>query len=256
MAVVTGIVREVRRHDADAVTIRLEAGGIAYRPGQHVKVDPHQFEALAARLHEREAERGRKEGPAYFSISSDGTEELFLEITPRLSRRGREALVAGHLVREASAGMTIVLEGPGGIYGLPASPPEGVESFLHVCAGSGVAPNRGMIRHALARGWPQRHLLVLQERRPEDVLFGEEWAELGSRPGFRMRAVFSRSGGEYVSAGLLRDEASGFLSPGSTLAFVCGPNDPRDGRPGFCDHAESCLSSLGIPPERILRERG
>ncbi len=256
MSIVKGVVKEIRRHGPDAVTVRLEAGGFSYRPGQHVKIDPYQFAALRSRLREREIEQGRREWPAYFSLSSDGLEERMLEVTPRLARDGRESLVAGHLVGHAAAGMELTVEGPGGRYCLPADPPAGIDAFLHVCAGSGVVPNRGMIRHALARDWPQRHLLVLQERQPGDVLFHEEWIPLGARPGFRFRPVYSRSGGERLSADLLRAASEGFLSPDSTLAFVCGPNDPRRGGPGFCDLASACLESLGIRPDRILRERG
>jgi ferredoxin-NADP reductase len=256
MAIVKGVVKEVLRRGADAVTLRMEMDRFAYRPGQYVKVDPYQFSALRPRLQERELKQGRRVWPAYFSLSSDATDPRMAEFTPRVGRDGRESLVASHLVASAAAGMELSLEGPGGRYCLPEEAPAGIESFLHVCAGSGVAPNRGMIRHALARGWPQRHLLLLQERQAEDVLFHEEWAELAARPGFRFRPLFSRSRGERISAELLREAAAGFLSSETTLAFVCGPNDPRSGGPGFCDLASSCVATLGIPPDRILRERG
>jgi len=247
-------VRSVRPEGPEAVTLRLEVEGFRYRPGQHLRIDPWQFEALGPRLREREAARGRKDGASYFSISSDGLEDRVVEFTPRRPRDGREALVAVHLVREARPGMTISLEGPGGAYCLPEESPPGVDRFVHVCAGSGVAPNRGMIRHAIGRGWPQRHLLVLQERGPEDVLFGRDWEELGRDPRFRLRTLFSKKGGEYLSEGLLRRETGAEVS--AAIGLVSGPNETRDGRPGFCDHAVACLRALGIPAGRILRESG
>jgi NAD(P)H-flavin reductase len=252
--VTTGEVLEVRRQGPEAATLRFRAEGFRHRPGQYVKVDPCQFPELGPRLREREAERGKRDGPSYFSISSDGLEEGIVEITPRLPRDGREALVAAQLVRRVRPGDRVAFDGPGGRYGLPEEPPAGIDAFLHVCAGSGVAPNRGMIRHALGRGWRQPHVLVLQERGPDDVLFAEDWAALGGA--FHFRPVFSRRDGRYLTPGVLAECVEGVLSPASSMAFVCGPNDPRGGRPGFCDHASACLRSIGVDPGRIVREGG
>jgi ferredoxin-NADP reductase len=252
--VTTGEVLEVRRQGPGAATLRLRADGFRYRPGQHVKLDPYQFPELGPRLREREAARGKQDGPSYFSISSDGLEEDIVEITPRLPRDGREALVAAQLVDRVRTGDRVAFDGPGGRYGLPEEPPAGIDAFLHVCAGSGVAPNRGMIRYARGRGWGQAHVLVLQERGPDDVLFGEDWASLGGA--FHFRPVFSRRDGSYLTAALLEDSLREVASPASSMAFVCGPNDPRGGRPGFCDHAAACLRSIGVAPGRIVREGG
>jgi ring-1,2-phenylacetyl-CoA epoxidase subunit PaaE len=249
---------DVRPETADAVTLRLDLGGrpFSYRPGQHIRLDPLQFEALRLRL----AGRAR---PACFSISSDALDGGTLEITVKESR-GPEPGVSSYFVREARVGERVRISGPFGRYCLPQEPPPGVQGFLHVCAGSGVAPNRGMIRHALARGWPQRHLLILQNRAEEDVLFRDEWEELGARHAdrFRVRHVFSRSAGEYVSEELVRREMRGYLDPDASWAFVCGPNVPRGDRPGFTDCwrgssapvRAGLLSSLGFRPECILSE--
>jgi ferredoxin-NADP reductase len=173
--------------------------------------------------------------------------------------------VAPFLVRKLAAGRRVTLAGPHGRYCLPESPPEGVEGFLHLCAGSGVAPNRGMIRHALRKGWPQRHLLLLQDRGPEHVLFRDEWRELAARHSdrFRIRHLFSRSGGEYLSEDAICLAMEGYFDAGRALAFVCGPNAPRAGQPGFVDRwrgnpktgAPGLLTSLGFPADRILTER-
>jgi ferredoxin-NADP reductase len=258
MSEIETTIAAVRRETADAVTLSLDLGGrpFPYRPGQHVRLDPLQFEALRPRL----AGRAR---PAFFSISSDGLDGGTLEITVKDSRPG-EPGVAAYLVREARPGEQVRIAGPLGRYCLPPEPPPGVQGFLHVCAGSGVAPNRGMIRHALARGWPQRHLLILQNRGEADVLFRAEWEDLRARYGdrFRVRHVFSRSSGEYVSEELVRREMRGYLDPDAAWAFVCGPNVPRGNRPGFADcwrgsgaaGGAGGLRALGFRPECILSE--
>lgn len=268
MRTVTATVAEVRPETADAVTLRLDLGGaeFPYRPGQYVQFDPHQFGGLAAALRERVAKRGARESTAFYSLSSDGTDARVLEITIKLGRPDvAPSLVSHYLVRQTKRGDTLVLSGPAGRYCLPESPPAGIEGFLHVCAGSGVAPNRGMIRHALLRGWPQRQILVLQNRTEGDILFREEWKDLRGRypSQFRVRHLFSVPAGEYATADVVRAEMQGFLDGARALAFVCGPNNTRGGQPGFCDlwagpkgDGTGLLATLGIPPGRVLIERG
>src|SRR5262245_31438802 len=193
-----------RRESPQAVTLRLDLAGapFEYRPGQYVTIDPYQFEALGPALREREATRGKREGLGYFSLSSDATDAGQVEITVKAPPAGPP--LPQYLVRDVRPGQRLAFQGPAGRYCLPASPPADVKGFLHLCAGSGVAPNRGMIRHALAKGWPQVHVLVLQERSEEDVLFRDEWRDLLARHAskLRIRSVFS-SKKEYVSREIL-----------------------------------------------------
>lgn len=251
--------KEVRIETATASTLRLDLRGAAfpYRPGQYITMGPHQFEELGPEIREREAHRGKPLGPGYFSLSSDGIDPSFLEITLKQNRSGPPALLPSFLMGKAAVGREIVVQGPGGKYGLPEAPPPGITGFLHLCAGSGVAPNRGMIRHALARGWPQRHLLLLQDCAEEDVLFKGEWKDLTARhpTSFRIRHVYSRSGHESVSADLIRREAAGYLDLAGTWAFICGPNSVRPQGPGFVDWLRAELGSvLGFSPDRIRTE--
>ncbi len=272
MADVVVTVAEVRRETPDAVTLRLDLGGaaFAYRPGQYVEIDPHQFEELREEIARREAEKGMPESPRGFSLASDGSDPRALELSIKIEKSGKFApLLTPFLVRRLAAGRKIALAGPNGRYCLPDAPPAGIAGFLHLCAGSGVAPNRGMIRWALARGWPQRHLLVLQNRSEGDVFYRGEWPALqGER--LRIRHAFS-SAGERVSVELVRREMEGFLEARSALALVCGPNRPRevvgpDGakrrEPGFCElwcgnprrKQAGLLEQLGFAPDRILTE--
>jgi ferredoxin-NADP reductase len=255
MAVTTLV--EIRRESRVAATLRLDLGGVPleYRPGQYVTIDPHQFEALGPSLRERAAKRGRPEGPGHFSLSSDGTDPRVVELTVKAGP-STAAPLPHFLLRDAWPGLSIAIAGPAGRYCVPAEPPAGTRGFLHLCAGSGVAPNRGMVRHAIVRGWPQRHVLVLQERTPEDVLFRSEWGDLlrlhADR--FRMRTVFS-SNCQYVTPEIVREAMEGFIEAGTSLAFLCGPNAPRNGRPGFLDSWRAALrESVGFAPAHVITE--
>lgn len=243
MSEIVTTVREVRSETAHAVTLRLDLNGAAfdYRPGQHIQIDPRQFEAFAA-----------ESRPSYFAIASDATQGDFIEITVKDS--GSSSGLAPFLLRRARPGLRILIAGPGGSFGLPPEAPAGITGCLHVCAGSGAVPHRAMIRHALAKDWPQRHLLVLQNRAEADVLYRAEWAELARRHGerFRVRHVLSSTHGSYITLDLLREEMRGYLDPAASVALICGPNRSRGAEPGFRDRMKELVKSLGLPPSRII----
>jgi ferredoxin-NADP reductase len=270
------VVADVRRETPDAVTLRLDLRGAAfrYKAGQAVEIDPHQFRDLADRLAEVESAKGLPESPRRYSLCSDPSDPGFLEISVKEDRGGRfPPVLSPWLVRRVRAGQPIRLAGPFGSYHLPDLPPHTRSGFLHLCAGSGIAPNRGMIRHALGRGWPHRHLLILQNRTESDIFYHDEWAELVRRhpDRFKVRHIFSVPEGQHVDVELLHREMEGFLEGSSAQAMVCGPNRAREfvgsrgtriRFPGFCElwcgnprrNAEGLLLQLGFTPDRILTE--
>jgi ferredoxin-NADP reductase len=277
MPEIQSTVSSIRPEAPLSVTIRLDLGGASftYRPGQYIEIDPHQFEDLAAEIHDLEEKKGNPEMPRSFSLSSDGLDSSFVEISVKQNPKDGpfHQLLAPYFVARLSPGRTFAFSGPNGKYCLPESPPAGIAGFLHLCAGSGVAPNRGMIRHALAKGWPQKHLLVLQNRTPEDVFFKDEWKELDARhrDRFRVRHVYSVAEGEHVSPAIIRSAMDGWIDGAASMAYTCGPNRPRevvapDGskkkEPGFCEgwcgnprrKTTGKLADLGFTPERILNE--
>jgi ferredoxin-NADP reductase len=246
---------EVRPETADASTLamRVTSSEFRYRPGQWITVDPRQFPEIASALRERAERRGKPEGPGYFAIASDTLRPGYLEITVKASERPGGSPLSGHLARGLRPGSKVAIEGPGGRYGYPEPLPPGTRGVVHVCAGSGAAPNRGLIRDALGRGWPLKHLLILQDRRPEDRLYRREWEALEAtrKDAFRLRAAHSANG-EYVSAALIAEAAKGFVELPACLGLVCGPNEPRGGRPGFIDLAKASLVEAGVPADRVF----
>lgn len=259
MAEIAATVRELHAETPSATTLRLDLGGAAfdYRPGQYIMIDPHQFEELAPEIREREAHRGKPLGPGYFSLSSDALEPGRLEITVKLPAEGTPGMLPRFLIRTLKEGRKIRIAGPGGTYHLPETPPPEITGFLHLCAGSGIAPNRGMIRHALARNWPQRHLLIVQDRHEGDAIFRKELSDLAARhpDTLRIVRVYSRPHGPMIGAEQIRHAAAGYLDLGSALAFVCGPNTPRGDALGFVERLRQALGlELGFSQERIRTE--
>jgi ferredoxin-NADP reductase len=114
-----------------------------------------------------------------------------------------------------------------------------------------------MIRHALARKWPQRHLLLVQDRDEHDAIFRKELADLAARhpETLRVHRLYSRSHKQLAGADQIRREAAGYLDLTSTCAFICGPNTPRGELPGFVERLRTVLGlELGFPPQRIRTE--
>ncbi|MBI4565538.1 MAG: hypothetical protein HY716_12660 [Planctomycetes bacterium] len=278
VAEITATVAEVRPEAPRAVTIRMDLAGaeFSYRPGQYIEIDPHQFEALAPEIRELEARKSMPEMPRSFSLSSDGGDRRFIEISVKITPQDGpySVLLTPHLTAETKPGDRITFRGPHGRYCLSEACPEGITGILHLCAGSGVAPNRGMIRSALFRGWTAHHLLLLQNSTEEDVFYKSEWPEVAARfpDRFRIRHVFSKGPRrEHVSVEMVREAMSGYLDGAASLALVCGPNRPRQGvapdgskvrQPGFVDawcgvprrNVPGRLQQLGFGPERILTE--
>ncbi|MBV8878675.1 MAG: hypothetical protein JO332_01805 [Planctomycetaceae bacterium] len=259
MAEVTTVVRDLRTESPNAATVRLDLGGqpFPYRPGQYITIDPHQFEDLAGEIREREAQRGKPLGPGYFSLSSDGLDPSLLEFTVKLPADAPPAMLPKYLLAGLNTGRKVKVAGPGGKYGLPETPPEGISGFIHLCAGSGIAPNRGMIRHALSRKWPQRHLLLVQDREEGDALFLKEFTELAAhhKDTFRFRHFYTRSTKDRISPERIQKEAEGFIGLADAWVFVCGPNQTRPDGPGFVDRLKMALGvELGFAPDRIRTE--
>lgn len=277
MTEIRSTVQSIRPEAPLSVTIRLDLAGapFTYRPGQYIEIDPHQFEELAADIRDLEGKKGMPEMPRSFSLSSDALDPAFVEISVKQNPKDGpyHQLLAPYFVARLKPGRSLAFAGPNGRYCLPESPPAGITGFLHLCAGSGVAPNRGMIRHALAKGWPQKHLLVLQNRSPEDVFFKDEWKDLEARhrDRFRVRHVYSVAAGEHVSPEIMKGAMDGWIDGAASMAFTCGPNRPRevvapDGtkskEPGFCEgwcgnprrKVTGKLAGLGFTPDRIFNE--
>jgi ferredoxin-NADP reductase len=270
------VVSEVRQETSDAVTLRLDLQGrpFRYKAGQFVEIDPHQFPGLADRVAELESAKGMRESRRGFSLCSDPSDQGFLEISVKEGKVGKyPPLLSPWLVQHSRVGQSFRILGPFGHYHLPEQPPPTRSGYLHLCAGSGVAPNRGMIRYALGRGWPHRHLLVLQNRTEDDIFYRDEWPELMRRypDRLKVRHIFSVPTGQHVDVDLLHREMEGFLEGSSAQAMVCGPNQAREfvgsrgtriRFPGFCElwcgnprrNAEGLLLKLGFTPDRILTE--
>jgi NAD(P)H-flavin reductase len=146
-------------------------------------------------------------------------------------------------------GTLLDVEGPLGTFTFPDAPAQ--KRFLFVAGGTGIAPLRGMLDHALRRH-PSHPLSVLYSaRRADEFAFIEELRE------------HERAGRIELHQTVTRDDSLTWLGhrgrigrshfdivlhePGETLCFVCGPA-------ALVSESVATLQALGVPGSFIRTE--
>ena len=156
---------------------------------------------------------------------------------------------AGPHLPDLSPGVRVDVEGPLGSFKFPEAPSE--HRFLFVAGGSGIAPLRAMLHHALMGdpGW--RLALVYSARTPDEFAFEGELRSLADAGEIELRQTITRATESDWSGPrgrLDRDALEELVHDPATLCFVCGP-------PALVDEMPKILSDLGIPRTRIRIEQ-
>jgi ferredoxin-NADP reductase len=223
-------IREILPATPRARIVRLELGGrrFGYQPGQAVMVGSH-------------AQPKRKP----YSLASapedavrDGALELLVGLEADGSAGDHLALAPGEMVD---------VDGPIGGFVFPDRPRE--RRFLFVAGGTGIAPLRAMLRHALRLEHAEIGLLY-SARTPTEFAYREELATLARAGAIDLRQTVTRASDHdwFGSRGrITRTELAPLVHDPETLCFVCGP-------PSLVDDIPRALVALGIARERIRIE--
>jgi CDP-4-dehydro-6-deoxyglucose reductase len=145
---------------------------------------PGQFVTLDLPIHEKPAKRTRS-----YSIASwpDGTNrfELLIVLNP-------QGLGTNHMWKAFHVGTEVPVRGPLGVFTLPERT-DRQELFL-ICTGTGIAPFRSMVHHALTHGSPYAKVhLVFGTRTRDNLFYFEEFKALAAaHPAFDYIPVLSR----------------------------------------------------------------
>lgn len=148
----------------------------------------------------------------------------------------------------AARGVRVDVEGPLGTFSFPEAPVE--RRFLFVAGGSGIAPMRAMVHHALMAGPDWRLALVYSARTPDELAFDDELRALAAkgRMGYHPTATRHSTESWSGSRGRISKELlNAALENPETLCFVCGPEALVHEVPGM-------LGELGVAPARIRVE--
>jgi len=152
-------------------------------------------------------------------------------------------------LRWATAGALIDLEGPFGTFTFPASVEE--SRLLFVAGGTGIAPVRAMLDHALRRHPTQKISLLYSTRRSDEFVFTEEFRGHERAGRLELHQTVTRDDSTSWDGKRGRISRSHFETvlhePASTLCFVCGPA-------ALVRESAATLEELGVPAERIRSE--
>jgi ferredoxin-NADP reductase len=145
-------------------------------------------------------------------------------------------------------GALVDVDGPVGRFTFPDSPEE--RRFLFIAGGTGIAPLRAMLRHALNVPHDQIGLLY-SARTPSEFAYEQELRALAEQHLIELELRVTRE----VTAGswdgtrgrLARADLAPLVHGRETLCFVCGP-------PALVQEIPRTLEDLGVPRQRIRTE--
>ena len=225
-------VRSVRRAAGTSCIVRLDLGAAAfhYRAGQVAALapagSPERIPYSIASAPEETAAHGGLD----FLIKTDTSGRWGEHFEPL--RRGAQ----------------LDVRGPSGTFTFPEAPRE--RHFLFIAGGTGIAPLRSMIRHAVLSRRPGRISLFYSARTPHDFAYLPELRGMVRRGEIGLTLTATReltprwrgSRGRIIAAQL-----APLVEDPATLCFVCGPAS-------MVADVPVVLQALGIDRSRIRAE--
>jgi len=146
---------------------------------------PGQFITLDLPIHEKRHKRWRS-----YSIANLPLDHGLIELCVVNVENG---LATQYLFNDITRGDIIRFKGPGGNFIL--TDPMIEKELIMVCTGTGVAPFRSMLLDLVAKdAFKQKIHLIFGARKPEDILYGEEFQKLAAEePNFKYSVTLSRA---------------------------------------------------------------
>jgi ferredoxin-NADP reductase len=216
-------IRDVRPATPRARTVIIDLGGtpFPYLAGQAVLVGAHG------------AERRRPYSLA--AAPEESARDDSLELLVGVDAEGNPG---GDLRLEP--GTPVDIDGPLGRFTFPSKPSE--RRFLFIAGGTGIAPLRAMLHHAL--NVPHDVIgLLFSARTPAEFAYEQEFRSLAQARQIELELRVTREvapdwGG--VRGRLGRDDLAPLVHDQATLCFICGP-------PALVDEIPRILGDLGVP---------
>jgi ferredoxin-NADP reductase len=229
--VLTLSIREVLFATPRARIVRIDLGGhpFPYLPGQALLIAGHGLEPRRPYSIASAPEEARRDGWLELLIGVDEQER-----------------VGPHLTLERGARVDV--EGPVGRFTFPLHPNE--QRFVFIAGGTGIAPLRAMLRHALQV--PHRAIgLLYSARSAAEFAYEAELRALASEGRIELRQTITREAAPDGWSGrrgrIGRDELAPLVHDPATLCFICGP-------PALMDEMPKLLGTLGVARDRIRLE--
>jgi ferredoxin-NADP reductase len=154
----------------------------------------------------------------------------------------------GPHLRGLSRGMRVEIVGPFGSFQFPSRPSE--KRFLFIGGGTGIAPLRAMLRHALLAGVAGEFAVVYSARTPRDFAYATELRRLARAGRIKLDLTATRDappGWRGHRGRVSQQRLEPLLTDPATLCFICGP-------PSMLVEVPPILTALGVASHRIKME--
>ena len=146
-------------------------------------------------------------------------------------------------------GVLATVEGPLGSFVFPEHPAE--RRFLFIAGGTGIAPLRSMLWHALLAERDGEIGLIYSVRSPEELAYRREFERLDAEGRITFRHTVTRVASDGWTGRLGRIDMAclqDMIEPDHTLCFVCGP-------PALVGEIAPQLKPLGVREDQIKVEQ-
>jgi ferredoxin-NADP reductase len=224
-------IREVLPATPRARIVRLDLGaqGFPYVAGQAVLIGQHGTD--------------RRKPYSIAGSPEDAARDRCLELLVGVDADGSPG---PHLTLEPQS--LVDVDGPFGRFTFPARPEE--DRFVFIAGGTGIAPLRAMLRHALNE--PHRKIGVLYSARtPGEFAYEGELQTLARAGRIELRQTVTRDIAQTNWDGrrgrISRADLAPLIHDPATMCFVCGP-------PALVEEMPLVLDELGISRQRIRIE--
>ena len=186
-----------------------------------------------------------------YSIASSPHEaaaENELEFLIKIEPSGRW----GHKFDRIARGQRVALNGPFGSFTYPAR--TGRKQLLFIAGGTGIAPIRSMLAHAIDEGLAGRLNVLYSARTPDDFAYLSELRGMVRRGliALRLHATRDMDHGTGTWRGqrgrITLDDLKPLVAAGQTLGFVCGPA-------AMVEDVPVMLEQLGVPQSDVKLEK-
>jgi ferredoxin-NADP reductase/predicted pyridoxine 5'-phosphate oxidase superfamily flavin-nucleotide-binding protein len=230
---------EVRKETHAAVTLVVE--DIA---GESFEFKPGQFFTLFMNVNGKQVIR------SYSASNAPGTKQLCMTV-----KRIADGLCSTHVNQHLKPGDNLALRGPSGtFYVIPE--PTASREYILIASGSGITPMMSIAQTVLTTEPASTITLLYGNRRWEDVIFAQAWADLCQTypDRLRVRHLLSAPHGGWVGGSGRLDESTTrreLLNLAPSLKahyYVCGPEPMMQG-------VTAALSGMGITADLIHTER-
>jgi len=208
------------------IRIALDGAAYEYRAGQAAWLGVDEKSEAAPYSIASAPEETARHGWLEFLVKVDGSTRF------------------GARVSDLRRGTPLIVSPPAGSFVFPSATRE--RRFLFVGGGTGIAPLRSMIQHAIEAPVPGTLALLYSARVPQEFAYGKEFRALAREGRLTLVLTLTGAGSRWRHA---RGRAGlAHLTPlvgdSPPLCFVCGPASMMAEIPGT-------LESLGVPREQI-----